>query len=111
MDSTLKYKGFAAKIEFSADDGVFVGRVLGIKDIVVFHGKSVAELKRELKESIEFYLEVCEKQKKEAKKPFSGKVLFRLPSELHARISEAAARKGKSVNEWGKEVFESAVNV
>jgi predicted HicB family RNase H-like nuclease len=111
MNSTLKYKGFTAKIEFSSDDAVFVGRVLGIDDIIVFHGKSVAELKRELKESIDFYLEVCEKQKKRIRKPHSGKVLFRFPSELHAKIAETAARKGKSVNEWGKEVMESAVKV
>ncbi|MCC6329150.1 MAG: type II toxin-antitoxin system HicB family antitoxin [Acidobacteria bacterium] len=110
MNSTLKYKGFTAKIDFSADDGVFVGRVLGIDDIVIFHGKTVAELKKEFKESIEFHLEVCAKESKRIKKSFSGKVLLRLPSELHARISEVAASKGKSINEWGKEVLETAVS-
>ncbi len=108
MNNTLKYKGFVAKVEFSADDEVFVGRVLGINDIIVFHGKNVAELKKELKESIEFYLEVCEKENKKAQKPFAGKLLLRLPSELHARIAEAAASKGKSINEWGKGVLEAA---
>lgn len=110
MNSTLKYKGFTAKIEFSADDGVFVGRVLGIDDMIIFHGKSVAELKKEFKDSIEFHLEVCEKEAKRAKKSYSGKVLLRLPAELHARISEIAASRGKSINEWGKEVLETAVN-
>ncbi len=109
MNSTLKYKGFTAKIDFSADDGVFVGRVLGIDDIVIFHGTTVAELKKEFKESIEFHLEVCAKESKRTKKSFSGKVLLRLPSELHARISEVAASKGKSINEWGKEILETAV--
>ena len=99
-----------AKIEFSADDAVFVGRVLGIDDIVVFHGESVAELKQEFKDSIDFYLEVCAKERKRTKKLHSGKILLRLPSELHARIAETAAKKGKSVNEWGKEIMESAVN-
>lgn len=109
MNNTLKYKGFTARIEFSADDGVFVGRILGIDDIVVFHGKNVVELKKELKESVEFYLEVCEKENKRVKKHFSGKLLLRLPSELHARIAEAASSKGKSINEWGKDVLETAV--
>lgn len=111
MNSTLKYKGFTSSVQFSADDGVFVGRVLGIDDIVVFHGQSVAELKKEFKGSIDFYLEVCAKQSKRVKKPYSGKVLFRLPSDLHAKIAETAARKGKSINEWGKEILESAVKV
>ena len=52
MNSTLKYKGFTSRVQFSADDGVFVGRVLGIDDIVVFHGQSVAELKKEFKELV-----------------------------------------------------------
>ena len=82
---------------------------MGIDDIVVFHGESVAEIKREFKDSIEFYLEVCAKDKKKARKTYSGKVLFRLPSELHAKIAQSAVRNGKSINEWGKEVLESAV--
>lgn len=111
MNSTLKYKGFTAKIEFSADDGVFVGRVLGIDDIVIFHGRSVAELKKEFRDSIEFHLEICAKESRQVRRPHSGKVLFRLPAELHAKIAQAAASKGKSINEWGKEVLESAVNI
>lgn len=111
MNSTLKYKGFTSSVQFSADDGVFVGRVLGIDDIVVFHGQSVAGLKKEFRESIDFYLEICAKQSKPPKKPYSGKLLFRLPSDLHAKIAETAARKGKSINEWGKEILESAVKV
>ncbi len=109
MNNTLRYKGFTAKIEFSADDALFVGRVMGIDDIIGFHGETVAELKKEFKESIEFYLEVCAKEEKNAKKTYSGKLLFRLPSELHAKVADAAVRKGKSINEWGKEVLEAAV--
>jgi predicted HicB family RNase H-like nuclease len=109
MNNTLSYKGFTATIEFSGDDEVFVGRVLGINDVIVFHGKNVAELRRELKESIDFYLEVCERENKKAEKQYSGKVFLRLPADLHARIAKAAASKGKSLNEWGREILESAV--
>ena len=109
MNNTITYKGFTAKIEFSADDNVFVGRVIGIDDIVVFDGATVEELKRSMMDSVDFYIEVCEKKGKPAKKSFSGKILFRLSNKLHERIAEAAARRGKSINEWGKEVFEKAV--
>ncbi len=109
MNELMEYKGFKAKVQFSADDNVFFGRLLGIDDIVTFEGKTVRELKRSMKDAVEFHIEVCKKTGKDLKKPFSGKVFLRLPTELHARISEAAARNGKSINEWGKEVFESAV--
>lgn len=111
MSDLMEYKGFKARVEYSADDEVFFGRLLGIEDIVTFEGKTVRELKKDMKEAVDFHIEICAKQSKPAKKPYSGKVLFRLPSDLHAKIAETAARKGKSINEWGKEILESAVKV
>ena len=105
----MSYKGFRAKIEFSVDDDVFFGHLLDIDDIVSFHGETVDELKLAFQDAVDFHIEVCEKTGKVAKKNYSGKLLFRLPNQLHAEIAEAAARHGKSINEWGKEVFETAV--
>ncbi len=111
MSDLMEYKGFKARVEYSADDEVFFGRLIGIEDIVTFEAKTVRELKKAMKEAVEFHIEVCERTGQQIKKPYSGNVLFRLPSELHAKIAETAAKKGKSVNEWGKEVMESAVKV
>lgn len=109
MNSTLSYKGFTVKVEFSADDGCFVGRVIDVDDIIVFDADTVKGLKERMKQMLDFYLEKCEKTGKKPKKDYSGKMLFRFDSDLHERITKAAARSGKSVNEFGKEVFESAV--
>lgn len=109
MDNILKYKGFSAKIEFSADDNVFFGRVLGIDDIVTFHADNTRDLNNEMKETVDFYLKVCEKEGKPPKKDYSGKLLFRFSNELHAKIAEAAASRKKSINEFGKEVFETVL--
>ena len=109
MNNKLTYKGFTAKVEFSADDNVFFGRLLGMGDIIAFHGETVEELKDSMRETVEFYIKTCEKEGRQSKKSYSGKVLFRLPDKLHAEIAEAAARHGKSINEWGREVFETAV--
>ena len=92
MNNTLSYKGFTAKIEFSAADNVFFGRLPGIADIVAFHGESVEELKNSTRETVDFHIEVCEKTGKKAKKNYSGEVLSRLPDQLHAEIAEAATR-------------------
>lgn len=109
MNNTLSYKGFTAKVEYSAADELFVGRVLGIKDIIGFHGETVEELKAEMKGMIDFHIEVCKKSGEKLKKSYSGKVFLRLPSELHARIAETAEASGKSINEWGKDVLEKAI--
>lgn len=110
MNSAIEYKGFKAKIEYSPEDDVFVGRVLGLgpKHIMSFHGTSLKELKAALKDSIELHLELSEKEGRKVK-PYSGKILFRFSNDLHASIAEAAAKAGKSVNQFGEEVFISVL--
>ncbi|MBX3287824.1 MAG: type II toxin-antitoxin system HicB family antitoxin [Acidobacteria bacterium] len=110
MNNTLEYKGFKAKIEYSPEDDVFVGRVLGLgpKHVMSFHGTSLRELKSAFKESIELHLELSKKEGRKIK-PYSGKILFRFDGDLHAQIAEAAARAGKSINQFGEEVFTAVV--
>lgn len=57
----MNYKGFTAKIEFSADDNVFVGRLIGIEDIVMFEAETVEGLKNAFHEAVDFHVEVCKK--------------------------------------------------
>ena len=49
---TMKYKGYAAHIEYSDDDGCFVGHIAGIRDVVGFHGESVGELRTAFEEGL-----------------------------------------------------------
>ena len=39
--NTMHYNGYDARVEFDADDRIFVGHIAGIRDIVGFHGGSV----------------------------------------------------------------------
>lgn len=43
----LTYRGYTARVEFDERDDIFVGRVLGIRAIIGFHGDTVAALKAE----------------------------------------------------------------
>src|SRR5689334_11699408 len=101
MNNVMEYKGFKARIEYSPDDDVFVGRVLGLgpNHIMSFHGTSLRELKSAFKESIDLHLELSEKEGVKLK-PYSGKLLFRFDGDLHAQIAEAAAKAGKSINQF-----------
>ncbi len=62
-----KYKGFTARIEFSDDDKIFVGRVLDIDDIICFDGKNLNEAIKQFDGMIDFYLEVCENRQNKIK--------------------------------------------
>jgi predicted HicB family RNase H-like nuclease len=58
--------------------------LLGIQDIIGFHADNVAALRTAFEEAVEDYLDVCEKIGKSPEKPVSGKILLRVPPEIHA---------------------------
>jgi predicted HicB family RNase H-like nuclease len=55
----LKYKGYTATIEIDLDAEMLYGELLGIKDIVTFEGRTVAEIKQEFYRSVDAYLKFC----------------------------------------------------
>ena len=104
----MTYKGYTARMEFDAEDRIFVGHVLGIRDLVGFHGDTVDQLEQAFRETLDDYLEACEKLGQEPDKPYSGRILLRLPPELHAAVATAAAAHGKSINQWATEILSTA---
>ena len=105
---TMTYQGYAAHIEYSDEDACFVGRIAGIRDIVGFHGESVAELRAAFDEAVEDYLETCQKVGRPPQKPYSGKLMLRVAPEIHAHAAMMAEAKGKSLNQWAAEVLANA---
>ena len=57
MADLLPYKNFSASVHFSAEDGVFYGKVEGIDDVVHFEGCTVSELKKSFHDAVDDYLE------------------------------------------------------
>ena len=104
----MTYRGYSARIEFDAEDRLFVGHIAGIRDIVGFHGESVDELEAGFREAVDDYLAACKKLKQAPDKPYSGRVMLRLPPELHARASAAAQVTGMSFNQWAARALEQA---
>ena len=89
--NTMTFQGYAARIEYSDEDQCFVGHIAGIHDIVGFHGESVAELRTAFEEAVDDYLEACEKLSRAPQKPYSGKLMLRVPPEVHAAVAVAVA--------------------
>jgi predicted HicB family RNase H-like nuclease len=107
--NTMTYQGYTARIEYSEEDECFVGHIAGIRDVIGFHGESVAELRTAFAEAVEDYLETCEKVGRTPQKPYSGKVLLRIDPALHARAAALAEAQGKSLNAWTQEQIQKAV--
>jgi len=107
---TMKHKGYSARIEYSDEDSCFVGHIAGIRDVVGFHGEAVGELKAAFKEAVNDYLETCQKVGKQPQKPYSGKLMLRIPSKVHAAVAQAAEVSGKSINQWVADLLDQAVH-
>jgi predicted HicB family RNase H-like nuclease len=109
--NTMSYKGYPAHVQYSEEDGCFVGHIVGINDIVGFHGDSVAELRQAFEEAVDDYVETCERLGRAPQKPYSGNLMLRIPPDVHAAVAAAAEVTGKSINQWATETFEKAVGV
>jgi len=107
----MKYKGYVARIEYDEDDRIFVGRLAGIDDIVSFHGTTVDELETAFHESVDHYLEVSDRTGRPAQKPYSGNLMLRINSDIHAAVATASQVQGKSINQWVAEVLDKAVQI
>lgn len=94
------YKGYRASVAFDDDDMVFHGRVAGIRDVIHFEARTADELVQAFRDSVDDYLEFCAEDGAEPEKPFSGALSLRMTPEQHRRISDAAAKKAMSLNQW-----------
>lgn len=107
--NTMTYKGFAARIEFDPDDRIFVGHIAGVRDIVGFHGTTVAALEKAFHEAVNEYVAACHKLGQPPERPASGNVLLRVTPELHAAALREAELSGKSLNQWAADTLQRAV--
>jgi predicted HicB family RNase H-like nuclease len=101
--STMTYKGYAAIVEYDDADGIFFGRLAGIRDGVGFHADTVADLRAAFREAVDDYIEACAKIGKNPQKPYSGQIMVRVDPVVHARAALAAELSGKSLAKWTEE--------
>lgn len=57
MNNILEYKGYSGTVEYSADDNVLFGKVIGIKSLISYEGQSVDELRADFEYAVDEYLE------------------------------------------------------
>ena len=96
----MEYKRYRAAITFDDKAGVFHGEVTGTRDVIIFEGTSVVELRKEFEFSIDEYLLACEARGRTPDKAYSGKIPLRIRPEIHRAADAAAKARGQSLNTW-----------
>jgi len=106
----MEIDGYKAKIEYDPELDQFRGEILGLNGSADFYGTTPASLKKEFKNSLKVFLEVCEEKGIEPIKNYSGKFNLRITSRLHREIAARATAADKSINEWISETLKLSVN-
>jgi predicted HicB family RNase H-like nuclease len=109
--NTMSHKNYSARIDYDERDNIFVGRVLGLRAIISFHGQTVKELRKNFELAIDDYVAECGEQGVSPERPASGRLLLRLPPEIHGRAMIVAQAHGKSLNQWVTETLQRAITV
>ena len=110
MSKCLHYKGYAGSLEFSEEDSVFHGRVIGIKLMISFEGESVTAITEDFRNAVDEYLDFCAENNVKPEKPFKGSFNVRIGSELHSKAALSAQTQGISLNSFVEEAIKQYVN-
>ena len=98
MKNTMDYKGYTGSVEFSEEDGVLFGKVLGIRSLISYEGATAAELVEDFHGAVDDYLALCQEQRREPERPYKGSFNVRISPELHRQAAIYAARHNMSLN-------------
>ncbi|MFP4026108.1 MAG: type II toxin-antitoxin system HicB family antitoxin [Thiohalospira sp.] len=96
----LEYKGYTGSIEYSKEDDLLYGKVLGINGLISYEGKTGKELENDFKEAVDTYLTDCKNEGIVPEKPFKGSFNVRISAELHQRAALLAMEDKISLNKF-----------
>ncbi len=105
----LEYKGYTGSIEYSKEDDLLYGKVLGINGLISFEGKTGKDLELDFIEAIDEYLADCKAQGITPEKPFKGSFNVRIPTELHQKAALLAMKDKMSLNSFVAESIRERV--
>ena len=98
MNNTMEYKGYVGSVEFSEEDGLFYGKVMGIRALLSYEGTTAAELVSDFHGAVDDYLALCEQTHQTPEKAYKGSFNVRIPPELHKQAVVYAATHNMSLN-------------
>ena len=82
--------------ELDEDAEFFHGEVINTRNVFIFQGQTLDELKAAFVDTVADFIEWCRERGKEPERSHSGNFTVSIPPELHRRIATAAARSAKA---------------
>lgn len=67
MSNTITYKNYIGSVEFSEEDSLFYGKVLGIKSLISYEGNTATELVNDFHCAVDDYHGNLQKRRHKAR--------------------------------------------
>ena len=107
MNNTIEYKGYIGSVEFSEADGIFFGKVQGIRSLISYEGLNAKELISDFHGAVDDYLKMCEEEGSEPETAYKGSLNVRFRNkETHRRAALYAIAHQQSLNSFIEEAVE-----
>ena len=100
MKNTMEYKGYVGNVEFSEEDEVFFGKVIGIRSLISYEGATAKELIKDCHDAVDDYLALCEAEGVEPEKAYKGSFNIRISPELHKQAIRCAESNQMSLTSF-----------
>ncbi|MFJ6826758.1 MULTISPECIES: type II toxin-antitoxin system HicB family antitoxin [unclassified Pseudomonas] len=105
MNNQLKHKGYIGSIEASLEDNCLFGKILFIKALISYEGKTVADLDAAFQEAVDDYLVTCQHLGQTPEKPCKGSFNVRVGHDLHLAAALAATRRKVTLNDLTRQAL------
>lgn len=109
MSNTIQYKGYVGSVEFSEEDSIFFGKVMGIRSLISYEGENAKALLDDFHAAIDSYLETCKSEGIEPDIAYKGNFNVRISPELHKKIAIYTAEHHISLNSYVEEALKNSV--
>ena len=109
MKNAMNYRGYYGSVEFSDEDNVFFGRIIGINDRITYEGDNVNALRNDFQESVDEYLATCIQLGKEPEKAYKGTFNVRIAPSLHKQLTVFSITNGKTLNATVEEAIQNYI--
>ena len=109
MNNTIEYKGYIGSVEFSQEDRIFFGKVMGIRSLISYEGETATELLTDFHNAIDDYLEMCKLENKQPEVAYKGSFNVRISPELHRKLVVYATAHQISLNSYIEETLKNSV--
>ena len=107
MNNTIEYKGYIGSVEFSEADGIFFGKVQGIRSLISYEGLNAKELISDFHGAVDDYLRLCEEEGSKPETAYKGSLNVRFRNkETHRRAALYAIAHQQSINSFIEEAVE-----